>query len=101
MEKLLESVGMGSMGNTLLVLLIFFLLISFILFVLWIIVPFVIFSIRGLLKKTVSEQKEVVKHLKTLNRIEKKLDLLLSSESRCRPNIKENSEPDDLERKED
>jgi predicted Holliday junction resolvase-like endonuclease len=101
MEKLLGSIGMGSMGNMLLVLLVFLILLSSILFILWTIVPFVIFGIRGLLKQVVSEQKEIVKHLKTINRIEKKLDLLLSSESRCRPNIQESGEPNDFENKED
>ena len=99
MEKFLESIGMAGMGNVLLVVLIFFLLVSLILFILWTIVPFVIFGIRGLLKQTVSEQKEILKQMKTLNKIEKKLDLLLTSESLCRPDTKKKSKPDDSESK--
>lgn len=86
MGNIIDSISFEGMGHILAGLLIFIFLICIISFILWTILPFSIFGIKRLIKEIILEQREIKKCLKTIEKIERKIDLLITSESQTKRN---------------
>lgn len=95
MSGILGSIDFGSLKDILLIFSIFISCILGIFLILWTIVPFVIFSLKKLLKEILKEQKETKKYLKSIDKIERKIDILLTSESYAKPEKRKVENPKD------
>jgi len=84
MGNIIDLIDLGGIGHILGGLLIFILLICILSFIVWTILPFSIFGIKRLIKEIILEQREIKKCLKSIEKIERKIDLLITSESQTK-----------------
>lgn len=89
MQSIIDSIGLGGIGDILIAFSIFLALFFFMLLILWTILPFAIFGTKRLLKEMISEQREIKKCLKGVEKIERKIDLFITSEFQNKPEEEE------------
>ena len=85
MQHILDSIGLGGINDILIAFSVFLVLFFFLLLILWTILPFAVFGTKRLLKEIISEQREIKKCLRGVEKIERKIDLFITSESQYKP----------------